>query len=159
QRQNLMAYWRNAAKQVGFLRHRYLHDQIPCCSGYLATAQQEGTVLASAFLVAHSDRHMTVPVEEISAEFLGPVIDIDNQSEPIELSIDDHPVTPGQTAHWQVGQHLWLRLQTQWIALRLIAHEAHPAPNAAPQIHHNNTRLEVRLSHYQGERKTFRWKD
>ncbi|XHR30581.1 MAG: hypothetical protein ACFUZC_08455 [Chthoniobacteraceae bacterium] len=161
QRQNLIGYWKNRQGRIGYLRQRYLHDNRPCCSGYFASVQQNGIVLAANFLVQYCDDHVSIPSEEITAEFLGTVIEVDNEGAPFDVWVDGHALLAGKeyNAIWQPGSHIWLRLSTVWIALRLLAHEARPSMGITPQISFNGSRLEVRLPHYHGTRKTLRWTD
>jgi hypothetical protein len=159
QRQNLIAYWNGGGAKPSYLLHRYLHDRRPCCSGYLASAQREGCALATAFLVDFCDHNPAAPADEITAEFLGTSVQIDNEGQPIELWIEEQPIAPGMTEKWQDGQHLWLRLPTVWIAFRLLRHWAEPASDITPTAHFEGTRLELRLPHYQGPPKRLRWTD
>ncbi len=159
QHQNLIGYWKNSRQQVGYLRQRYLHDERACCSGTFASVQREGTVLATSFLVHYCDHHVSVPADEISAEFLGSEIEINNLGEKFALWRDEQPLVANALSDWTSGQHLWLRLPTIWIALKLLAHDAQPAIGIAPQARFDGSRLQIRLPHYQGPRQTFRWSD
>jgi len=161
QRQNLIGYWKNRHGRIGYVRQRYLHDDRPCCSGYFASVQQDGIVLAANFLVQYCDHHVSIPADEITAEFLGTVIEVDNEGEQFDVWLDDHALLPAEAnqAIWQPGQHIWLRLPTIWIALRLLAHEARPTTGITPQLSFDGSRLEVRLPHYHGAQKTLSWTD
>jgi hypothetical protein len=159
QRQNLVAYWNGGGPKPSYLLHRYLHDRRPCCSGHLATAQREGCVLATSFLVDYCDHNPAAPADEITAEFLGTSVQIENEGQPFELWIDEQPVAPGTTEKWQNGQHLWLRMPAVWIAFRLLRHSAEPASAITPTARFDGARLELRLPHYQGPPKRLRWTD
>lgn len=116
-------------------------------------------MLATSFLVDYCDHNPAAPAEEITAEFLGTSVEINNEGQAIEIWIEQQPIAPGTTVKWQEGQHLWLRMPAVWIAFRLLRHSAEPASDITPTVHFDGTRVELRLPHYQGPQKRLRWTD
>jgi hypothetical protein len=159
QRQSLIAYWKGEGSKPSYLRHRYLHDERPCCSGFFASGQSEGCVLAAGFLVQYCDHHVSVPADEISAEFMGPVLDIVQEGGTFEAWIGKRPLSDGTTTDWKEGEILWLRFPSFWAAVRLLVHRAEPFEGPAPTAVVKGNRLEARFPHYQGPRRTLRWTD
>jgi hypothetical protein len=159
QRHNLIAYWNGGGEKPSYLRHRYLHDECPCCSGCFASRQENSTALAAAFLAEYADEHVSFPASEIEAEFLGPVLEIENEGQQIEAYLGDVRLSPsGEPVIWPVGEALCLRLPTVWIGFHLIGHRS-SLSEEKPSISFNGDRLEARFPHYHGEKKTLRWTD
>lgn len=160
QRNNLIAYWKSKDGGVGVLRHRYLRDERPCCSGYFVSEQREGAVAAGAFLAAYADRHVAVPTEGTVCAFLGPVLEFDGCGESPCVSVDGVPLKMGESKPLVVGGIVWLALDAVSVAFRLASHDVVPTGLVRPRVEWTGAdRLRIVLPHYEGKRKNIRWLD
>lgn len=159
QRQNLIGYWATQNHGVGYLRYRYLHDQNSCCSGFFASSQDNGIVLASSFLGKYADLFFTEPVEGISAEFLGAELEINNDTEPLEVYGEGGPLPTGAKLSCSEGDVFWIKTPQVWIALRLIRHRSRPFAETECTLSVSESGALFRLAHYDGFRRWIHWNE
>jgi|GEM_PF-1598504 len=157
QRHNLIAYW-PAANGVAVLRHRYLHDERPCCSGYLASRQNANTVTAAGFLGAYADHHVSVPVEAVEAAFLGVVIDLDAPGENPGVRVDGRTLAENASHPLETGSRVEVKFAAVTLEWTLLHHEVRPGPAPSPRVQREGReRLRIILPHHEGARRTLRW--
>lgn len=158
QHHNLVAYWRSrSAGGVAYLRHRYLHDSRPCCSGYFFSSQERGEVAVSTFLGAFADDHVMSPVEGVEAAFLGAVLEVDAAGESIAASLKRNPLAPRSTPRpWAVGDVLRIELAAVTIEVELTNHDS-VQPARIDFV--SEDKLQIIFPHYEGERRFMRWLD
>lgn len=160
QRNNLIAYWKSKDGGVGVLRHRYLRDERPCCSGYFVSEQRDGAVAAGSFLAAYADHHVAVPAEGTVCAFLGPVLEFEGCGESARVSVEGVPLKMGESKPLVVGGVVRLSLDTVAVEFRLTSHDIAPASRARPRVEWAGAgRLLIVLPHYEGRRRSIRWGD
>jgi hypothetical protein len=160
QRHNLIAYWPEGA-QVGYLRHRYLHDSRPCSGGYFTSAQDHGRILAGTFLSDFADDHPCFQTEGVIASYMGPVLDMGFHFPPtlIEKGDGSNMELGGKVA-FREKETLFLQFPNLWIACKLLRHRSglmDPTLSASIQI--NKSSLRIEFPHYQGESRALKWTD
>ncbi|AHF90510.1 hypothetical protein OPIT5_10135 [Opitutaceae bacterium TAV5] len=161
QHHNLIAYWRAAAGATAYLRHRYLRDGRPCCSGYFSAMQRRGEVAAGAFLGAFADDHVMTPVEGVVTSFLGAVLDVDAAGETVRAFLDGEPLRREEgSVPLAVGSVLRVELAAVVFEIELTHHETAPDPAPPARVESlSGDRLRVVLPHYEGGRRFVRWLD
>ncbi len=159
QRHNLIAYWKSRDGATGILRHRYLRDDRPCCSGYFTAAQQGGAVAVGAFLGAYADHHVSLPVDRVTASFLGTVLEIDTAGEAAQVRLAGELLEFPARRSLGVGEPLEIDLENVRIAFELIHHETAPGDTPFARLELAAEGIRVVLPHYEGDRRELRWSD
>ncbi len=163
QRQNLIAYWPlasgGAGRKTGWLRHRYLHDARPCCSGFFAAAQREGTILAGSFVGDFADHHVSFPVSGVRASFLGPVIEADFGGEPFEVMAGGRAVAHDGEIDLEVGTEVRLRSSGLDIVFRLLGHGGGGGETFSPRLVRRTGGVGIEMPHYRGPEREWQWAD
>jgi hypothetical protein len=159
QRHNLIAYWPEAG-QIGWLRHRYLHDARPCSGGYFTSAQNRGCILAGSFLSDFADEHPCFQTEGVIASFMGPILEMGFGDAPLLVQKGEEKVAAGDKVSLLEDEILFLQLPKVWIACRLIRNRSGllDAERHA-SILMGKTTLRIEFPHYDGERRAIKWTD
>lgn len=160
QRHNLIAYWKSNDGRTAFIRHRYLRDERPCCSGYFTAVQQEGAVSVGAFLAAYADHHVSVPTEGTTASFLGPVLEIEGAGEVPRVWCNERELKAGKTRELAPND----LVRVEWVAVTLeLRLREHVVGRADPLVCRiewtGEASLRVVMPHYEGRRRKLRWLD
>jgi len=160
QRNNLIAYWKSNDGGVGVLRHRYLRDDRPCCSGYFVSEQREGAVAAGAFLAAYADHHVSVTTDGTTCSFLGPVLELDTDGEEADVRVDGRRVPLNATVEISVGDVVRIALAGVTLEIVLTRHDVVPAPKTGPRLERPAAgALRIVLPHHEGRRRALKWGD
>jgi len=158
QRQNLIGFW-PASEGVGVLKQEYLHDKRPCCSGFFASAQRGGRVLAASFLGNFADHHVSFRTEEIVADFLGSVVKFQSAGDPFEVYQNRTLLEKGSTTPIVEGDAIFLRLPKLALAIKALRHRTGPQDNNTATLSIQDGGFRLEFPHYQGEARHIRWAD
>lgn len=159
QRHNLIAYWKSQDGRTALLRHRYLHDERPCCSGYFTARQEGGVVAVGAFLGAHADHHVSLPVDGVTASFLGAVLEIEPAGDVARVRLNGKtPDRPGRRA-LRPGDTVEIGLGNVKLAVEIVHHETAPMEPPPARLEIAPDAIRIVLPHYEGECRELRWGD
>jgi hypothetical protein len=158
QRHNLIAYWPHGS-EVGYLRHRYLHDARPCSSGFFAATQKKGHILAASFLGDFADDHPCFQTEGVTASYMGPVLDMGLASAPVLVQKGGQKILSGDKVVFLEDEVLFLKLPSLWIACQLLRNRSGLAAKGSASIHYDDTSLRIEFPHYKGESRDLKWAD
>lgn len=160
QRNNLIAYWKSPDGAAGFLRHRYLRDERPCCSGHFVSRQEAGAVAAGAFIAAYADHHVSVPTDGTTCGFLGPVIELNAAGEKVSVFVNGRRRIASSSV-LRPGDVVRIELAGVAIEWTLTEHDVvGPVSAGRPRLELTAPdRLRIVLPHYEGERRELKWTD
>lgn len=160
QRHNLIAYWKSSDGGTGLMRHRYLRDERPCCSGWFTSQQEGGAVAVGAFLGAYADHYVSVLTDGTTCAFLGPVIEIDTAGEEADVRVEGRRVPLNTTMMLSVGDVVHITLGVVTLEIVLTRHDIVPVPDTGPRLERMKTgALRIVLPHYEGKRRALKWAD
>lgn len=159
QRHNLIAYWESHDGGTGVLRHRYLRDDRPCCSGYFGARQEDGAVAVAAFLGAYADHHVSLPVDGVVASFLGAVLELDTAGETARVRLNGRALDRPGRRSLRVGDSVEISLSRVRIAFELVHHETAPRETPPARLELAADAVRIVLPHHEGERRELRWTD
>ncbi len=158
QRNNLIAYWPDEG-QIGYLRHRYLHDSRACAGGYFTAAQKKGCILAASFLSDFADDHPCFQTEGVTASFMGLVLEFGFVTPPALIQIGDKSLNLQDGISFGENEILFLKLPRVWIACKLIRNRSGLYAEKCGRIHPDKTSLRIVFPHYQGASRDLMWTD
>jgi hypothetical protein len=158
QRNNLIAYWPDGS-QIGYLRHRYLHDDRPCAGGYFTAAQKEGRILAASFLSDFADDHPCFQTEGVTTSFMGPVLEFGFVSPPSLIQMGETQMDLQDRIAFRENEILFLKLPHVWMACKLIRNRSGLYAEKCGWIQPDKTSLRIEFPHYRGESRDLKWTD
>lgn len=158
QRQNLIAYW-PTARGLGLLKQEYLHDERPCCSGFFASDQRFGRVLAASFLGNFADHHVSFRTDHVTASFLGSIVKFKTGGEQVDIYRNQENLPSGVTQSLAEGDTIFLQLPSLAIAVKVLRHRTGKPADIPITISTCPDNIHIEFAHYRGESQLIRWSD